>query len=275
MHHPARSEPMEKFKGGGLLIPFPLRFNVIRQPCERGDPMLSPIRISAKTLGSMAMPQFCPHCFWIQMRLQGKLPYQIFPGIFSSIDSYGKKLVHGWFDRHGRAPSWLSGLGGIKGYREPPHFSKFNVLDTQSLVLLSGSPDGVLIRDDNSHMIVDYKTAKFTQTQDELFPMYQGQLNAYAYIGEHCGFSPVSGLALIYTEPVTDAAAAGKDTNMTEDGFVMKFSIHVLPVHLKTEMIPKLMRRAREIHDLTRPPNPSRVCKDCTLLQRLLAVASS
>ena len=34
--------------------------------------------------------------------------------------------------------------------------------------------------------------------------MYEVQLNAYAVIGEQKGFAPVSGLALVYTEPVTD-----------------------------------------------------------------------
>ena len=70
--------------------------------------------IAAKTLGAVAMPDLCPRCFWIQMHVD-KLPFQIFPGIFSSIDSYGKKLVHGWFDRHGGSPPWLAGLGKVKG----------------------------------------------------------------------------------------------------------------------------------------------------------------
>ena len=46
-------------------------------------------KVCAKTLG---MPSFCPRCFWLQMHY--KLPYQIFPGIFSNIDSYTKNLVH-------------------------------------------------------------------------------------------------------------------------------------------------------------------------------------
>ena len=43
------------------------------------------IQISAKNLGALALPAFCPRCFWIRMKCGGKLPYQIFPGIFSSI----------------------------------------------------------------------------------------------------------------------------------------------------------------------------------------------
>ena len=55
-----------------------------------------PLQISAKDLGALAMKGFCPRCFWIQRRT--RLPWQIFPGIFSSIDSYSKKVVHGQFD---------------------------------------------------------------------------------------------------------------------------------------------------------------------------------
>ena len=238
-------------------------------------PSTGQLQISAKTLGSVALPQFCPRCFWIQIHADFKLPYQIFPGIFSSIDSYNKRLVHGWFDRHGSPPPWLAGLGEIRGYRNPPHFSKFGVLHNETSVLLRGSPDGILIRTDNSNLIVDYKTAKFTEHQDELLPMYEVQLNAYAYIGESCGLSPVSGLALVYTEPVTDEAAAGKDANMTGEGFLMGFSAHIVPVPLKTEMIPSLLRRVREIYDLDRPPESMAACKDCALLANLLAVAST
>jgi len=64
-----------------------------------------PLQISGKDLGALAMKGFCPRCFWISRR--AKLPWQIFPGIFSSIDSYSKKVVHGQFDRSGM-PGWLA-----------------------------------------------------------------------------------------------------------------------------------------------------------------------
>ena len=208
------------------------------------------------------------------MHAQGKLPYQIFPGIFNSIDSYGKKLVHGWFDRHGSAPPWIASLGNIKGYHQPPHYSKFLVLDAKSSVLLTGSPDGVLVRGDGSHLIIDYKTAKFTAHQDELFPMYEIQLNAYAYIGERCGLSPISGLALIYTEPVTDATAAANDAMMTPEGFLMGFSSHILPVRMSLDVIPQLLRKVRRIFDRARPPESKQDCEDCRLLENLFSLAS-
>ncbi|MFZ0963830.1 MAG: PD-(D/E)XK nuclease family protein [Terriglobia bacterium] len=236
--------------------------------------MSEPITISAKNLGGVAMPGFCPRCFWIQMHAKG-IPYQIFPGIFSSIDSYGKRLVHGWFDRHHIAPPWLSELGNIKGYRNPPHYTKFSILDRESDVVLRGTPDGILVRPDDSHLIIDYKTAKFTAHQDELFPMYEVQLNAYAMIGEQKGFAPVSGLALVYTEPVTDEAAAAKDANQTGTGFMMEFSAHIQHVDLSPGKIPPLLAKVREIYGRKRPPQPQEGCEDCALLQGLIDVAGA
>jgi hypothetical protein len=234
--------------------------------------MSETLTISAKNLGSVAMPGFCPRCFWIQMHAEG-IPFQIFPGIFSTIDSYGKRLVHGWFDRHQNPPPWLGQLGNIKGYINPPHYSKFSILDRETNVVLRGTPDGILVMQDGSHLIVDYKTARFTAHQDELFPMYEVQLNAYAVIGEQKGIAPVSGLALIYTEPVTDDETARKDDNQTNSGFLMEFSAHVRQVDLAPDKIQLLLAKVREIYDLIHAPDIREGCKNCALLQNLIEVA--
>ena len=234
--------------------------------------MPEPITISAKNLGGVAMPGFCPRCFWIKMHAEG-LPYQIFPGIFSSIDSYGKRLVHGWFDRHGSAPPWLRQLGNVKAYRNPPHYTKFSILDAKTNVVLRGTPDGILVMDDDSYLIVDYKTAKFTPHQDELFPLYEIQLNAYAFIGRQHGIAPVSGLALIYTEPVTEDASAANDSNHTPSGFLMEFSAHIRTVDLKPDRIPALLAKVRDIYDQARPPKPHKGCEDCARLNDLFILS--
>jgi len=230
------------------------------------------IRISAKTLGGLAMPDFCARCFWIRQRAKD-LPYQIFPGIFSSIDSYGKKIVHGWFDRHAVPPPWLAPLGELRGYVTPPHYSKFQITDDETGIILSGAPDGILVRADGSRVIVDYKTAKFTEFQDELFPMYDAQLNAYAHLGERLWTEPVSALALVYTEPVTDDAAAADDANMSDGGFRMPFAARILTVERKPNLVPELLHRARSILDLDAPPPVVSGCKDCRNLENLISTA--
>ena len=233
------------------------------------------IRISAKTLAELAMYHFCPRCFWIKRQVPKQLPYQMFPGIFSSIDSFSKRVVHSWFDRGEGAPAWLGDLGELVGYRTPPHYSKFNIVDEETDILLTGSPDGVFIRADQSHLIVDYKTSRHTSYQDTLYPLYEAQLNAYALIGERCGLAPVTGLALIYTEPVTDEAAAAEDAAQRDDGFAMGFAAHVVDVDLNPGIIRPLLDKTRDICDLPYCPDGRIGCRNCEYLNDLLEVASS
>jgi len=230
------------------------------------------VTISAKNLGELALPDFCERCFWLKLRLENKLPFQIFPGIFSSIDSYTKNIVQGFVDSNGEFPVWLGDLGELVGYQKPPHFSKFNILDNESNVLLRGSPDGVFVRKDNSYLIVDYKTAKYTEKQDQLLPMYEVQLNAYVAIGEQCGLSPVSGLALIYMEPVTHSDAVVDSANYRDDGFAMGFTAHIHEVELNPSSIPPLLVKVREIHELSNAPDGCDGCKDCQILERIAEV---
>ncbi len=233
--------------------------------------MISQIRISARTLGQISLSDFCPRCFWIK-RHAIDLPFQIFPGIFSSIDSYSKRVIHKWFDRHGTSPNWLSDLGPLSGYREPPHFSKFNKLYHETNILLTGTPDAIFVRPDKSFLIADYKTARYTGTQDALYPMYRTQLNAYAAISESCGFSPVTDLALIYTEPVTSDKAANVEEIHREGGFMMEFSARVHKVDLEPKLIHPLLERTREILELSSAPEGARACRECLRVNSLLDI---
>jgi len=228
------------------------------------------IRISAKNLGVVALPNFCPRCFWINLKTRFKLPYQIFPGIFSSIDSYNKRIVHSWFDKYRKSPEWLDKIDGLVGYIEPPHFSKFNRLMPDYNILLTGSPDGIFVRSDNSYVIADYKTARYTGTQDKLFPMYDTQLNTYAFIAEEYGLNPVSGLVLIYMEPVTSQEYTSSNSVHTENGFIMNFSANIHKVEINQDKLNPLFLRVRELYDMDTPPEGNIGCKDCDNLNEII-----
>jgi hypothetical protein len=230
-----------------------------------------PLRISAKTLGAVAQPDFCPRCFWIGLQLK-KLPFQIFPGIFSSIDSYSKHVVHEWLNAGGGPPQWLAALGDVVGFKDPPHFSKFNIDVPEFDITLTGVPDGILVRRDGSHVIVDYKTARYTKAQDALLPMYETQLNGYAAIGEQRGFSPVTTLALIYFEPVSEPADAAQPSSRRDDGFALGFKAQIHDVPLAPGRLPPLLARAREIYDHTSAPVGREGCKDCAAVAALRAI---
>mgnify|MGYP001591533117 CR=1 FL=1 len=137
--------------------------------------------------------------------------------------------------------------------------------------MLTGSPDEMFYKSDGSHFIVDYKTAKFTGTQDELFPMYETQLNAYAYIGDRCGFKPVTGLGLVYYEPLTDITIDEVNSFLLDNGFSMHFIGKLLPVKINPAMITQLLAKVRDVYDKPLLPYSTDGCKDCKSLDLLLS----
>jgi hypothetical protein len=225
------------------------------------------IRISVKEVGTLALPGFCPRCFWIKLHCNYRLPYQIFPGIFSSIDSFTKKIITMHFERHGQLPNWIDTLVPRAKLLKLPHHSVFFVTHEETNIILTGVPDVVLQKSDGSYFIIDYKTAKYTETQDSLLPLYKVQLNGYAYIAERIGFSPVSAIGLIYLEPLTQIGIDDVDTFEIKGGFSMHFLGKLLPLELNQDIIPPLLKRAREIYELPQMPNGKQGCRDCELLQ--------
>lgn len=236
--------------------------------------MKDSIQISAKTLGQLALGNFCTRCFWIRLQCRDKLPFAIFPGIFSSIDSFSKKVTASYFAEHGRVPRWFDGFGAVGTPIKVPHWSKFNITDKNTNITLTGVPDEILRRPDGSLFIGDYKCARFTDKADELLPLYTVQINAYGYITERVGLGHASGMGLLYYEPPSELAVEDTDKLITSDGFLMTFTAKVLPIEPNTEMIPPLLGRVREIADLPSAPAGRQGCKDCALLDNLVVIAT-
>lgn len=98
-------------------------------------------QISAKNLGVLAMPDYCPRCFWL--KLNCKLPYQIFPGIFSSIDSFSKKITWGYYEKYSTLPNWFKPFGDFARPVKAPGRSVFFVNDERTNVKLTGIVDDI------------------------------------------------------------------------------------------------------------------------------------
>lgn len=230
--------------------------------------MADPHSISGGNLGGLALHGFCARCFWLG--LHRDLPFQMgLPGVFSSIDSFTKNAVRAHFDREGRLPPWFPDIGPVTGY-EPTLSSRwFRSDDPETGVLLTGVPDDIFRLKDGALYIVDYKTARFTATQDALFKKYEVQLNSYAWIAERLGMGSVSGLSLIYLEPVT-----GGDSGVPgAPGPAMGFAPRRLEVKLQPDrLLPPLMGRFRDIHASASPPARVPGCEDCAALEGLFGV---
>lgn len=212
--------------------------------------------ISGKDLGQLALESFCSRCFWLE-RYLGKPP-SIFPGIFSTLDALSKRSTKRSFSERNCLPNWLV----LDNIVKPVSFSRINAV-TEYGWILTGDPDDIFELTDKSHHVVDYKTSKFTERQDMLYPMYEVQLNAYAFSLPHQGIKPVSKLSLIYCEPQEELDS--------DEEFRLTFGTHSLEIPIRTELIPELLIRARKIIDNTTPPVAKLNCKGiCSWIERLL-----
>ncbi len=236
---------------------------------------MSYLVISAKDLGEFNLKRNCERCLWTKLHLK-PLPYQSFPGIFSTIDAYNKRIVHGYFDREGHLPLWLTSLGHVESYIDPPSYHKFSVSNSDIYVTLRGQADGIFKMTDGTYTIVDYKTSKYTTNQDKLMDIYEAQLNGYAYLAERLGMYPVRQLALVYMEPITDQETASSPAVVDSDGFNMQFNATIVQVEVTHDVtIPKLMTKARYLYDTLQVPPSREGCKNCQAASRFIEKLNS
>ncbi len=234
------------------------------------------IRISAKNLGALALEDCCKKCFYIKLKLNNKLPWQIFPGIFSSIDSYSKSICWAYYIEHNRLPPWFDKFGDYETPIKVPGWNKFFLIDEETNIKLTGIPDEVLKKKDGAYAIIDYKTARFTKHADSLHPIYKVQLNGYAMIAESIGIGPISQLVLLYYEPMTDIIEITTDQLnglVKDDSFLMGFKAHSLDVDLDPEGIVRpLMQEVREMVDRGVVPEGNDDCQDCRRMREVVGL---
>lgn len=237
--------------------------------------MTDQIRISAKNLGILALPNHCPRCFWLNLKLKFKMPYQIFPGIFSSIDSFSKKITWTYYNKFKKLPPWFDKYGQYVKPLPVPHYTQFSFVDEETNVELRGVPDEVFLTGEETYSIIDYKTARYTAKQDSLLGMYQVQLNSYALISQRSKiFAPVEQLLLVYYEPHGGILEVDQlEEVLKEEGFNLPFSAHLLQLELEPEQIIKpLLREVRRLADREEAPKGSEFCEDCQRLGALITL---
>jgi hypothetical protein len=225
--------------------------------------------ISPKELGGLAMPNFCPRCFWIKAHLGFKAPFSTFPAIFSNIDSYSKKITTVHIAAKQNAPSWLMKFGSLATQMPAMHWSKFAFTDPKTGVLVRGAYDEMFRLVDGTLAILDYKTARFTEGQDKLLPIYSVQLSGYRWIAKMLGMGETSVAGLIYYEPNSEATPE----DITVDGFKMTFTAHILPVQTDLDQFEHYIQEAKRIAELLTPPPSVEKCKDCLLIEEIRGLA--
>ena len=235
-------------------------------------PHNTPMRISAKNLGILALPDCCPRCFWMRAKLGWKAPWAIMPGIFSSIDGFSKRAILAYFEKNGHFPPWIAGRWADVRPLKSLHHSTFRMTDPETGILLTGIPDLLLGLPHRKLAILDLKTARFSDHQDALLPMYQIQLVGYALIAESLAMGTVEALGLIYGEPPPNDDNRGMDALVDDGGFSMPFKTTAEPIELNRTLIPPLLRKAKEILGLEKAPLWREGCKECRLVGDLVGI---
>lgn len=201
-----------------------------------------------------------------------RLPWQGFPGIFSSIDRFTKQVILAHMQREGSLPRWLSGIGEATGHFDPPHWSRFHATDYSTGVTLRGEADAVFAFPDGTCAIIDYKTSRYNPDNRSQHRVYRAQLNAYAWIAARLDFPPVSRLALAYMEPATGDEDIQSPEAVNDAGFALSFKPRIVEVDLDPDRhIPPLLRQAARLHALPAPPASRDKCRDCPALDDLLS----
>jgi hypothetical protein len=197
------------------------------------------------------------------------------PGIVSQADTYIKRVVNTHLQRTGSLPSWL--IDALKNSFPDLDFrsvSFVNIVRWQFSLLearcvLAGEVDAIWEFPDGRWFITDYKMASWTQTQQNLLPLYEAQLNAYAYLAQQLQRKAVVGLALIYFEPEHNVQAVN-DLDLlqrTKGQMMLGFRCTVVPVNLHpTNWVEELCRRVFFILSSATPPTGKEGCQGCQVL---------
>jgi len=120
--------------------------------------------LSVKTLGELMLKDFCPRCFWFKYHypLKERHPHHIpFPRIFNDIDSYIKNVIRTAFNNPDLI-LWFKDFKEAHNIVDMKKNMKYKI--TLGTITLSGIPDLIFILKNNNVFIVDFKTAKFTET---------------------------------------------------------------------------------------------------------------
>ena len=226
--------------------------------------------ISATELGNYATRYPCLRCAWIRMHVKD-LPYQTFPSIFSSIDSFTKNVISAFFEKFSRLPDWLEEIGEVTENIKPPNWRKF-YRDVETIgVRVRGEADAIFRLSDGSYVIADYKTSRYNPERKYALLSYQMQLNAYAWIAESVGYSPISRLYLIFMEPESQKEFASSNSSISEMGMALGFKSNIIEVERRPEkLIPPILDLVHSVSKMKIPPKGRNRCKNCVRLDEMI-----
>ena len=97
------------------------------------------------------------------------------------------------------------------------------------------------------------------------------QLNAYAWIAESVGYSPISRLYLIFMEPESQKEFASSNSSTSEMGIALGFKSNIIEVERRPEkLIPPILDLVHSVSKMKIPPKGRNRCRDCVRLDEMI-----
>lgn len=229
---------------------------------------MSHLRLSPRNLGQLLIDPFCPRCFWYQVQMNFRLPFdRPMPGIMFHLDHFEKRIVEEHFAVEDAAPEWLRELHLASPIDFPAKMTQeFPEYD----ITMVGMPDAVFLKKNGKLCLVDFKTAICHGTDDPFMPIYETQLMGYTHLLESNNVGTVDSAALVYFENKAKELQSHPLELLTDDGFFMPFGVQIHEVEIDRSALEPLLIRIRKVADEENPPTGLDKCKDCAKLQSLL-----
>lgn len=203
-----------------------------------------PIKLSPT---SLSLFRECPKCFWLHFNKKIHRPSGPFPSLPGGID----RVLKTYFDEY-RGTNELPPIVAdkLEGKLLDPFPKTLFYKDEKLRAVLQGKLDEALDYGDGTYAVVDHKTRGYPP-KDEIFPFYQWQMDAYAFLMEKNNMPTRDTAYLAYYYPTNGI--------LHED---FPFVVEVKPVKTKPKDALKAFQDAVALLR-TDMPDAGRTCQYC------------
>jgi len=221
------------------------------------------VRIAAKQLGWLKMEDYCPRCLWLMQKHplpEDTIYTSPLSRIFRQFEDFINRSATQGMQQTSQLPSWLSSalrkeFPSMPGVRQMVIPTSWWSL-TMGSATLTGKPDVLMQLEDGTWLIADYK---LSQPSGRYAPLYETQLNAYAFLAKRLQGLKVSRLALIYFELDERGVAMP-----TMSGIMTPMKVSVQPVEVwDEEEVIALVEQMAKLLSREQPPEPKPDCSRC------------
>lgn len=198
----------------------------------------------------------CPRCMWLKYRAGIERPRGIFPGLPGAIDSLLQQATAKMAGK--QKPSWLlpqlkQGVirkGSKRFVTRGEHWE------------LTGNVDDLILLNDDSVILLDYKTARQAHSQKNSETYYRLQLDCYALLLEANNLKSAETAYLVYTTPDYLLNFAYNTS------FGINFKVTHTPILVSAERAREAINKGVEICMADNPPAAAANCEYCQYAEK-------